>query len=40
MTVRRPFDKLGVPSTVEPSAPLRFDPEPSRGVEEQNREVA
>jgi len=40
MTVRRPFDKLRVPSTVEPSAPLRLDPERGRVVEGRNRGAA
>ena len=37
MTVRGPFDKLRVPSSVEPSTPLRLDPERGRGVEGRNR---
>jgi len=37
MTVRRPFDKFRGPSTVEPSAPLRLDPERCRGVGGRNR---
>jgi len=39
MTVRRPFDKLRVPGTVEPSAPLRLDPERCPGGEGRVRRL-
>jgi len=40
MMVRDPFDKLRVPSPVEPSTPLRLDPARGRGVEGRNHAVA